>query len=1566
MSFIISAYSAESFKEYNLPSLNNSDYELLIKSSQFNLQNDITLKMEVVNNQWTIFSRPEYRLFVNDARYDTVDISDGVIVSIVTEANEKLNLITTETDSPFHAFEKYRINGDAEIGLGRDASNDIVFNMVGVGRKHATITKSGRTAKISNHSDNGIYINSSRIDGTVDLKFGDYINIIGFHIVYLGSLIAVDSRRAAEIKTDKLTKVSDPMRRDEEPSYKSDESSAKRNSYGKSIFRRAPRYVEVSSEQEIEVEGPPKLSREEGRSVYSGIGPAVTMALPLTLGLAIMIAAYAVNGSGASNALSVLLMVAGLLITAASAVVGVVWALSAGKRQRKESEFHNRQRLARYEDYLSKKTDEIRSEYELAQNRLRDNYPEASKCIAYTDSSAELWCRNLSHEDVLTYRLGTGNIPFPSNIKIPAGKFSAIDDPMSEKPAQIKEEFSTLYDVPVTVDLLKHRLVGIIGADRRRGAVSIAKSLSAQIAANNCYTDVKLGYIYNSSSCFEEGEWDFAKWLPHVWSEDKKTRFIASDEDEAADVFYELGNVFRSRSEDESFKRERTVPKPYYILFISDPSLIYGEMISKYILSDDENLGLSVILLSEQYEELPNRCEYIIENSELFTGAYETSTASDTRVAIKFDDVDSDGLDAFARRLGGLRVMEAEYGGDIPASLTFFEMMGISKPEDIPVKELWTKNRINENIKGMLGHKSGGEPLYLDVHEKQHGPHGLVAGTTGSGKSETLQTYILSLASNYSPDDVEFFIIDYKGGGMANLFAGLPHLAGRITNLSGNQVKRAMISIKSENKRRQRIFSETGINHINAYTKMYKSGEVSEAIPHLFIIIDEFAELKREEPDFMRDLISVAQVGRSLGVHLILSTQKPSGTVDDNIRSNSRFRLCLRVQDKEDSNDMLRKPDAAFITQAGRGYLQVGNDEVYEMFQSGYSGAVYDEDAYVNKPDAAGMLTLSGKVEMNANSIRQRKKKATSPSSHNNERTQLDAVKEYLAKVSSEMGYERSHNLWLPVLEEKIYLNEFDEFRASSFKENGKWKESGSGDNLSLKAFVGKMDDPENQLQMPFEIDFADEGNLAICGTVVCGKSTALQTIAYSLIQRYTPDEVNIYALDFSSNMLSPFEAAPHVGGIMSDNDEEKIDKFFNMMNSILEERKSLLHGGNYKQFVQTNGVSIPAVFIMIDNYASFKQKTNEAYEEDILRLSREGASNGIYLIVTGGGFSTTEITSRIGENFRNVVTLALKDKYEYGELLHSMQINVMPERAVKGRGLAYYGDRILEFQTALSVEADNDYERLEHIAEECRAMASAWKGKKARPVPVIPEDALWRDFVKLDDYKEMTKNKSLLPVGYDYADASVYGIELENVFCYGIYGGIRTGKTNMLKACILSAADKGADIYVMDSEDRPLGEFDGAGFATYCKNDDEAYEAFKGLIPELKKRREGKDGFRPIFIFISELDQFLSMIYKSKHDMQSFLENLLDKGRGKGLYVFADLSLRNKSTAAAYSAFESFTGYRTGIHLGGKTNLNNLLNFDYIPYSEQTKTEKAGTGILPEASKGETSKVVIPLITEF
>ncbi|CBK75876.1 DNA segregation ATPase FtsK/SpoIIIE and related proteins [Butyrivibrio fibrisolvens 16/4] len=539
-----------------------------------------------------------------------------------------------------------------------------------------------------------------------------------------------------------------------------------------------------------------------------------------------------------------------------------------------------------------------------------------------------------------------------------------IDD-LADNPKKLKESYSYLYNVPVTLDLNQHKMIGIIGGKNKDGCYPIMQIIASQVAAVDCYIDVKMAFVYDENRDSNSSQWQFARWFPHVWAEDKKTRFVAGNKNEAREVFYEIARVLRSRSEDSNITKRGEFARPYYILFIENPTLIEGELISKYLSADSEdNVGITTIVMANSYEELPNSCEYIIENTDEFKGIYNVTDRIEERVHIDFDAIDIKALEKFSRRLSSIQVKENELGGEIPSTLSFFEMYKINHLEELNVEERWRKNRTYDSMRALIGQKSGGSDCYLDVHEKYHGPHGLIAGTTGSGKSETLQTFILSLALNYSPEDIGFFIIDYKGGGMANLFNHLPHMLGSISNLSGNQVKRAMVSIKSENKKRQRIFNEYGVNNINQYTRLYKNKEAKIPVPHLFIIIDEFAELKKEQSEFMSELVSVAQVGRSLGVHLILATQRPSGTVDENIWANSKFKLCLRVQDRKDSMEMLHKPDAAYLTQAGRCYLQVGNDEVYELFQSGWSGAIYDKTAELAQTNIAQMISVNGKAAL--------------------------------------------------------------------------------------------------------------------------------------------------------------------------------------------------------------------------------------------------------------------------------------------------------------------------------------------------------------------------------------------------------------------------------------------------------------------------------------------------------------------------------------------------------------------------------------------------------------------------
>ena len=306
-----------------------------------------------------------------------------------------------------------------------------------------------------------------------------------------------------------------------------------------------------------------------------------------------------------------------------------------------------------------------------------------------------------------------------------------------------------------------------------------------------------------------------------------------------------------------------------------------------------------------------------------------------------------------------IHVEKAKY--ELPKSISFLSMFNVGRIEALNSLDRWKNNNPVNSLAVPVGIDQNGDLFMMDAHEKAYGPHGLVAGTTGSGKSEWIITYILSLAVNFNPYEVQFVLIDYKGGGLAGSFENkelgikLPHVVATITNLDKSEIRRSIASIEAELKRRQRLFNEAreklkdSSMNIYKYQDYFRKGLLDEPMSHLYIISDEFAELKAQEPDFMDQLISTARIGRSLGVHLILATQKPSGVVDDQIWSNARFHVALRVQDKQDSNDMIKTPDAAYLKTTGSFYLQVGNDEFYGLGQSAYAGYKYIPSDVIKK-----------------------------------------------------------------------------------------------------------------------------------------------------------------------------------------------------------------------------------------------------------------------------------------------------------------------------------------------------------------------------------------------------------------------------------------------------------------------------------------------------------------------------------------------------------------------------------------------------------------------------------------
>lgn len=1658
MSMVLSIYSLKGFREVTLPERGQEELEILLQKDIFSLDQDIMLLLSKQSDQWILCAQ-NATILPNQGgdSSTTTKIFDEARIEIKTAQGNKITIICFEQVNPFTVYRKYSLSGLQQIRIGRSKGNDIIYQNDFVSGGHCVITLQDGRAMLRDTSTNGTYINFRRVYGNTILNYGDSIRIMRLNIIFLGNMIAIDD-------CDNLA-VSFPQLKDCEIEQLS--AGAHPEGSNRILFHRSPRNLKKLYTEPFEIEAPPNPPDNREAPLAMTIGPALTMAIPMILGSGLSV--WASRSSGASSGA---LMYMGMITALASALIGAIWALINVRYARKIKKQEETRRFERYSEYLIRMRDRIEKAYTENARALTERYLSAAECCKLNEESPLLWNRNESYEDFLSVRLGMGDVPFQAPITIPKERFTLINDSLSDKPQVLQENFSTLKNVPVTVNLIDRRLVGVSGGGSRKAAIEIAKAMIAQLSTSNCYTDVKIAIVYNENNDIDREAWNFALWPPHVWSSDKKIRYIATNKSEMDDVFHSLTQTLRNRSEEEENKMRSL--KPRFVLFVSDPTLLDGEAMSRYVFDRNTDLGLSTVLLADSAVELPNECECIIEENDQFHGIYDTRDGRDVGTNLQFDHVSDELLWELSKSLGRIEVVEADQDGEIPNTLTFFDMFGIERPQELNAVERWKKSNSIVSMKAIVGFRNGNNPCYLDIHERYHGPHGLVAGTTGSGKSETLQTYILSLAVNFSPEDIGFFIIDYKGGGMANLFDNLPHMIGSISNLSGNQVKRAMVSIQSENRRRQRIFTEYGVNNINGYTALYKSGDATEPVPHLFIIIDEFAELKREEPEFMKELISVAQVGRSLGVHLILSTQRPSGTVDENIWANSKFRLCLRVQDRQDSMDMLHRTEAAYLTQAGRCYLQVGNDEIFELFQSGWSGATYDEELGGGSLLIAQMLSATGKVDLAGNHAKVKRKeelkrrwarqlidilRATEtetgistqepnfsfgeirefrdnfyrhlqqvqPDFEDNQfntsrisdlctlykelasgqdddeladqivrkaskegkrlpeaktKSQLEVTVDYLREVAELLGVEKIRKLWLPVLPNYLYLDSLDAYTRIAF-DGTKWQDKPR--RFQLNAVIGMVDDPENQAQETVSLDFAAGGHHMVTGTVSTGKSTLLQTVIYSLASCYTPDILNIYCLDFSAKMLSVFSELKHVGGYLdeSDLDTDYIDKFFTMIAHILDERKTLFAGTSFEDYTNHNGWDVPAILIVIDNYGSFHEKTGETYESIMMRIAKEGNGYGIFLLVSAGGISMQELPSRLAENFRTGLSLEMPDMYAYADVLRVVRPPVLPESKVKGRGLISFGERILEFQTALAAHAEDGPERNDLLKDSVAAMNAVYTGPRARTIPQIPENPRRVDFTELPEYTQALAKPELMPVGYDFESADVFSFNLVRNYVYLITGTKQSGKSVLMENLMLTAKDRSDDVVVLEINDNQFDRFaqengiprytDGQGVLDIMTRiHGELLSRAKIKKACIDAKRSDEEMFKEALVN-QRIDIFIGNMVALVKELQdpnspafnalNLFETLCEKGKGYNIFLYAEISDRDEGELLGYTCFDSMRSYRSGIRFGGRFSEQKILSFENIGYQEQDRSMKSGIGVMPSESRDERQiRVVVPL----
>ncbi|WP_010496613.1 type VII secretion protein EssC [Paenibacillus elgii] len=1248
--------------------------------------------VEAVDGQWILKSNQH--AVVLDAGSRKVKeraVEPRTIYSVLLKKTDEIAILFAEPVSADRKiFRRYSLPSRGKIKIGRADGCEIRYANRYTSSVHAELFVSETSITIRDTgSSNGTFVNGKRTTEQI-LKPGDMIYIIGLKIIVGSGFMAMNNPDGqVSCNPDVLRPSVKPH-----PAVPNTEDEIDEEVPEGDLFYRSPRFIKEIDRVEIKIDAPPPQVSLEQTPLMLMLGPSITMGMAsLFTGLYSLHNVLQSNGK-IMNAMPTLVMSFSVLLGT------ILWPVLTRRHEAKKRLKQESIRQEKYKLYIQEVREKIRDAGECQRQVLHENLITLEECVSRIKlRKRTLWERTRRQNDFLKIRLGLGNVPLQVVLKFPERRFSLEDDGLQEELYQLMGEPKMLEQVPIPLSLTEDWISGMIGT--RAEVIVAAKGLIIQLAALHSYDELKLVFIYDKK---ESKTWEFVKWLPHVWSDDKSIRFIATEPGEVKElsVFFEKEIARRESIVSEEELKE---VMPHYVVFAIDKSLAGKAEMMNGIRKHKNNLGISVIHLYDELKNLPKECSLVVEFEGNHSKIYDKDDTSGKHIAFQPHPYTIQDELQLAVHLANIQLDSSGAGYTLPAMLTFLDLFEVGKVEHLNALTRWRDHDPTLSLQTPIGVDTTGERFYLDLHEKYHGPHGLIAGMTGSGKSEFIMTFILSLAVNYHPHEVAFILIDYKGGGMAGAFANLPHLAGTITNLDGAAVKRSLVSIQSELKRRQAIFSETSklLNMSNMdiykYQRLFRDGKVMEPLQHLFIISDEFAELKTQQPEFMEQLVSAARIGRSLGIHLILATQKPSGVVDDQIWSNSKFRICLKVQEKADSMDVIKRPDAAELSVTGRFYVQVGFNELFELGQSAWGGAPYYPTDRVEKAKDESVTVIDnlGRVVKQVK-IDKRKTRFHSPAK------QLDEVNRYLAAIAQEERI-NVRPLWLDPLPEFIYLDELRESHPVSQQARG-----------VLNPVIGQVDDPANQRQFTMTFPLSKEGNAVIYGAAGSGKTTFLTTLLCSLMEEHTPSELHVYILDFASETLRAFSKAPHVGDVLLSHEAEKVNNLFKMLYQETADRKKRFadYGGDYQSYMRSGQPAVPSIVVVVHNYSVFAELFEDK-EEAMAYLTREGLKYGIYFVLSA--LNTGAVRYRVLQNIKQLYVLQLNDAADYSSVLGHVE-GVYPSK-FKGRGIMK-SDRVYEFQIA---HTHHDVEnRFEHIRKYGEAYAARWTGPVARRIPILPE----------------------------------------------------------------------------------------------------------------------------------------------------------------------------------------------------------------------------------------------------
>ncbi|MDN5724536.1 MAG: type VII secretion protein EccCa [Propionibacteriales bacterium] len=1081
------------------------------------------------------------------------------------------------------------------------------------------------------------------------------------------------------------------------------------------LVHRPTRITEPLTEPEPErLAAPPTLTDD-----HVG-GQALHMMLPAAGGLSAVVMIVVMRGANP------LFMLAGGVMLVVALVAGVAFAFShrgqAVRTRRVQREF--------YLDYLEKFRMKMRTRTREVRERTATLDPDPGALPEVIRDPGRLWERRRTDPDFGRVRVGLGDVAwFGLTVPPEESPVQPYDPIMLAEAEALTQHYGQVLGVPVAARLKGAGSVAVIGA--REDVLPVARSMIMQLAALHAPDDLMLAATYGPDTA---DDWRGLDLLPHVV--DDKLRDAGVRARRVGPTMTDLGSVLGAELTDRAqlaaaARRDvikETLPVCPLMIFCDD----HGRQANPLPIPDadlrPDELGVTVVhLLSDRMHEPPDVTVRVTVADGLATITDkrligEEQRPTPTRTA-SIDQPSADLFDTVARTLAPLRLQltQAERA-DSARSIPITDLLGIEELGHVGAG-LWRPRSPRDFLRVPIGLDDYGAPILLDLKESAAlgmGPHGICIGATGSGKSEMLRTLVLALALSHSPEDLSMILVDYKGGATFDPFTGLPHVAGIMDNLADEAqlIERARASISGEVIRRQEQLRAAGSVSISHYRELRAErgrtgGQPLPPMPHLFVVIDEFGELLTAEPDFIDLLIQIGRIGRSIGVHLLLSSQRIESGKLRGLDTYLSYRIGLRTFSAAESSVVLDTPDAFHLPAIpGYGYLKV-DTSVYRRFRSGFVSGPVDE------PDSAEIDENHGPAEPlllpTYNTLRQ----STGGEGDDDEtETELTApmvgrplVVECVERLRTGAADRTVPPIWLPPLPDRLTLS----------RVIGDPDESSSN---GLVVPLGLLDDPARQRQQPWLLDLGRAGgHHAIIGAPGTGRTTFLRTVVTSLALSRTPREVSIYGMDLTGAGLRRIEGFPHVGGIATRAHPDRLHRLVEELNGMLAIREAVF---------RDRGIESPAmlraehaagripelvaaeVVLLVDGLSVLRDDFEEL-EESLMDLLQRGGSYGIHLVLAMTRWNELRIVHQpmIGTRFE----LRLNDPLDstIGRKLNAVLKLDQPGRVIT--------DDERFAQIALPVLADTGEAGLgaavEYLAEQS---AASWKGAvAAEPIRLLP-----------------------------------------------------------------------------------------------------------------------------------------------------------------------------------------------------------------------------------------------------